>query len=600
MRGPCPPHCRVACALALLAGGAAWAQRAAPPPASSPVPPQTLAEFLDSLSDNAINADPSRIYRVDGQRRTIRLAPALSLSLDERTSGRLSSAGTGAGTAGPPGKIYELVDTDEPWRWRLYSQRDSTGRENGLESHWRLTPGWELRAQTLRLSDNDTGIIRRDSELALRHGPESLWVEALVRRASLADPRALPTLGTDRAEADFAGLRTQWQPDGVPGLALLAQAQRRVASDLGSGDADLAQSRTEVGADYSFTRENGRPVRLYWREATQLGLLSSSVGLDERSTYRRVLGSEFGDGSPDGWFYLQLRQRSLADSRDALVVAGWRHAFAPASRWRIESLVEQAQPIAGPSAIRSTTLGLAANHDAHPQHTMRVETEVVRSSLKNSAYVGFKYTNRFSENSVTAWRLSTSEARPKDGVSVPTNDLKASAGWGWREPSEHRFVTLWRWTTIGHEAHADPVPVGNEGDRIAHILLTHWGWTFAPDSVVSLRASRRWDRDDDVNAGAMRTTNLVVLRGALPVRGRWSLSAHAARRTDRIDAVQTGFGAEIGYKLSDKAVLALGYNPRGVGDSELAVEDKLAKGFTLRLRFSIEAALARWLDPPWP
>lgn len=592
MRRPCPPRRPAACVLALCAAGGAWAQ---------PAPqPQTLVEFVDSLSDNAINADPSQIYRVDGQRRVIRLGQSLSLSLDERGSGRLSNAGTGPGTAGPPGKTYEIVDADDPWRWRLYSQRDSTGREGGLESHWRFAPDWELRAQTLRLSDSDTGITRRDSELALRRGVPGLWVEALVRRAGLADPRAAPTLGTDRAEADFAGLRTQWQPQALPGLSLMAQAQRRLSSRLGSGDADLARSRTEVGADYELTRGDGRPIRLYWREALELGLLSSSGGLDERSTYRRVLGSDFGDGSPDGRLYLQLRQRSLADRRDALAVAGWRHTWRPAPRWRLESLAEQAQPVAGPSAIRSTTLGLSANQSAHPHHTMRIETEVVRSSLRNSAYLGFKYTNRFSENSVTAWRLSTSETRPKDGLSVPTNELKASVGWGWREPAERRFVTLWRWTAIGRQAHADPVPIGTEGDRIAHILFTHFGYTLAPDTLATLRVSHRRDRDDDLNAGALRSTNLVILRGAVPVQGRWSLSVHAARRTDAIDAAQNGYGAEIGYKLSDKAVLALGYNPRGIDDSELAVEDKLGKGVALRLRFSIEAALARWLDPPWP
>ena len=47
-------------------------------------------------------------------------------------------------------------------------------------------------------------------------------------------------------------------------------------------------------------------------------------------------------------------------------------------------------------------------------------------------------------------------------------------------------------------------------------------------------------------------------------------------------------------------VLAVGYNPRGMNDNELAIDDRLGKGFTLRLRFSIESALARWLDPPWP
>ena len=52
--------------------------------------------------------------------------------------------------------------------------------------------------------------------------------------------------------------------------------------------------------------------------------------------------------------------------------------------------------------------------------------------------------------------------------------------------------------------------------------------------------------------------------------------------------------------LLESGRLAVGYNPRDMSDNELAIDDRLGKGFTLRLRFSIESALARWLDPPWP
>ena len=47
-------------------------------------------------------------------------------------------------------------------------------------------------------------------------------------------------------------------------------------------------------------------------------------------------------------------------------------------------------------------------------------------------------------------------------------------------------------------------------------------------------------------------------------------------------------------------MLAVGYNPRGFRDHEIEVDERLKQGPTLRLRFSIEAALARWLDPPMP
>jgi hypothetical protein len=116
--------------------------------------------------------------------------------------------------------------------------------------------------------------------------------------------------------------------------------------------------------------------------------------------------------------------------------------------------------------------------------------------------------------------------------------------------------------------------------------------------LLSLRISRRWDYDDGIQGGALRTTDLVVARATHDLRGRWTVSAHAASRRDSFAPRQNGLGAELGFKLSKRVALALGYNLRGIDDSELAIDDRLAKGVTLRLQFSIEAALARWLDPP--
>jgi hypothetical protein len=46
----------------------AWGAEAPKPRAE-----QSLSEFLDELSDNALSTDPGQIYRVDGQRRYVRL-----------------------------------------------------------------------------------------------------------------------------------------------------------------------------------------------------------------------------------------------------------------------------------------------------------------------------------------------------------------------------------------------------------------------------------------------------------------------------------------------------------------------------------------------
>jgi hypothetical protein len=578
------------CSVAL----AAQAQLTAPrrPPAE----PQSLAELVDSFSDNALTGERSQFYRVDGTRRSVRLGRGWSAVFDEQATSRLASAGDRPGTAGPPGKALELLQQGERTEARLYTLRDSTGREGGGTFAWTWAPGWQWRTQALQLDDDDQGLTRRDAEIALRRGDDAAWAELLWRRASLQDHAAAPPGDAPQA-ASFAGAQAQWQPQAWPGLTLRALAQRRAGRHLDLEDERIYAPRVEVGAEYRFAESTLPDARVYWTEAARLGLLSSD-GLALRDTYRRVIGGELGDGSPDGHYYLQWRDRGLLDDRNALIVAGWRHGFVPAPRWRLQTLIEHAAPAGGPSPVRSNTLGLRLTQGAWPHHSLLAETELVRSSVQDSAYLGLKYNQRLTENTLGAWRLSVTDKRPHEGTTVPATELKASAGWGWREPQERRWHTLARYTLIDRQAHRDDPAVDGGADRRAHIALGHLGWQATDQSLWTLRHSRRWDQDEAFEAGALRRTELSVLRLTHSLTRRWSVSAHVAQRRDDVDPPRRGFGAEVGYRIGSKAALALGWNPRGIDDNELALDDKLERGLTLRLRFSIEAVLARWLDPP--
>ena len=112
-----------------------------------------------------------------------------------------------------------------------------------------------------------------------------------------------------------------------------------------------------------------------------------------------------------------------------------------------------------------------------------------------------------------------------------------------------------------------------------------------------LRAARRYDRDLAFNAGQVRTTTLALLRPIHQVAERWRLSVHAARLSDSHLPAQTGYGAELSVRMNRKIVLALGYNPRGIDDGELAGDERLGKGVKLRLYIPTEATLTHWLKP---
>jgi hypothetical protein len=560
---------------------------------------QTLPEFLDGVSDNALSPDRKQIYRVDGKRRYVTLGRGWTAMLDEQAAVRLGSAGSGPTTAGPPGRALAVLKNSDTVRTRIYVQDDSTGRETGAAVSWGFQPDWALRTQIYRLRDNSTGIMRNEAEAALRYGPRDLWVEGMLRHAGLEDDYSSQPWVDRQPNATFAGARAFWQP--LPKLSLSAQAQKAISPDMLPGDERLARSRVEMGAEYQ-PEVSGllEGLRLYWREATQLGLLSSQ-GVDERTTYRRVVGASVPDGSPEGIVYTEVRNHSLMSDDDSLWVIGWRHTLQPAPRWRVNTVLETAEPLGGKTAVRSNTVGLSVSQSAHPSHSLLVETEAVHSSLQNSAYGAIKYTDRFTENSLTAWRLSVTDTRPKQFTgAIGTTNLKASVGWGWREPEDKRFVTMWRYSLLARNAQGANVTIPDIADRRAHIVFGQAGYDLSRRTDVVLRASQRWDRDESFQGGELRRTQLWVARSSRDLNERWVVSGHAATVSDSAGPRRSGVGAELGYNLSRKVAVAVGYNLRGFDEHELELDDQLKKGLVVRLRFAIDPAISRWLDAPMP
>ncbi|MEY2892978.1 MAG: hypothetical protein RJA98_2886 [Pseudomonadota bacterium] len=570
------------------------------PPAMVPVPvpaPQTVAEFLDSLSDAALGADRSQIYRIDGQRRSVKLSRSWMVSLDEASASRLRHPGVVPSAAGPAGRIFELLYDGEPTHAQLYTQRDGGGRESGVRLQRALSADWGLRVQSLSRHGADETLRRHDAELALRRGDDARWIEGVWRRASLDFAGETPPTSSTQ----LLGLRAGWAPPSQPGLTVSASALHAFGAHTPPDQGDRARSMVSVGADWQPGWAGLPSLRLYARDALRLGLLASD-GLDERATYRRQLGAAWSDGTPGGSIYTEWRQHSLSDDRDQLAVFGWQHRWQPEAvlpGWTLESLIERAEPLGGPSAIASTTLGLRARHSVSGLSSINAQSEWVRSSVKDSVYLRGRLVQRLSVNTLSAWGLSLAQDVPKDPVGVPVTGLKASAGWGWREPEAQRWNTLWRYTLALRSAQGDGVTTPGVADRRAHIGLAHLGWQLSEADALSLRGSLRFDRDESWQAGATRRSELWVWRGTHMLSTRWSMSLHAASLRDDALGRVPGWGGELGLQLSRKASLALGYNPRGVNDTELALDDRLERGVTLRLRFSIENALAGWLDRPW-
>ena len=571
--------------LASVSAARVFAAEPPPPPAR-----ESAKEFLDSQADNALASDPSQIYRKNGLRREVDIAPGLVASLDETAPTRLGTGVAVPGSAAAPGRTIGLSLRRDPWSGDLWYQRTGPGRDAGGSLGYAWSAQWQLRIDGSERRNDDEQLKRGDQYYGLRYTPApSVAVDFDLHHAKQT---VLAT--ADQARQNFARVNAQWLPPDWPGLGLHLTLEEPV----GTHDADpmMARGKVEYGADYQY--QGGGPwsqSRLYVREAPRLGLLSDGAALELRAAYRHTLGVEVPDGTPGGAVYTQFQHSSLQDDRDTLWVIGARHRFDLAPRWALDANIEQATPLEGSGAVRSFSTGGKLHTSRFPRDSFSVDYALVNSALRNSYYGKLSHTARWSDSVLSAVRMSATRGQSKTSPTAATNEFSSAFALGWREPQAKRLSILGRYTWLGRASNEPDVT-----DRHAHIVLGYLGYLFDEADSMSWRWSRRWDHDDLYGAQGGRYTDFALARWVHNWPGRWSLSGHVARREDTVFGNENSLGLEIGYRLSSKAALALAFNPRGFNDNEISVDEKPRKGWTLRLRFSIESALSRWLDAPMP
>lgn len=589
-----------------------------PPAASAREQPR---EFLDTLSDTALVADRDAIYRRNGQRREVDLGPGLSAALDVVPPSLLDNPRGTPGQAGGDGRIVLLTSRQPSYGFELGYERPPTGRTTRLGGQVRLGPGHELylwqRDRSLEVDDlpdtPKTGLRRRDRELGWRwqqaDSPVDGW--RATSELGLHDARLSPEPDTRLAPAasgSMAFWRGRLDPIDGHGPSLVARAGLPVRADE-SGLPEHAARALEFGADWRWNTPEGLlPIgsRASWRIAPRLGLAGDEEAMTLPAAHQQRLGLEVPDGSGRGAVWGQLRRHSLADPDDALAVLGWRRHWTPAPRWGLDTQLEQSVPVAGSTSVRATQLGLRLSTSRFPQGTFSSALNVVNASTTDSAFHETRLTQRLADDWLGALRLTIERSQPHGSNDLGTTDFKGAASIGWREPQQRALHLLNRLTWAGREVDrvAENLADGTS-DRRARIWLGHASWIVDEHHSAMLRLSRRLERDEQrmdpaSGATALRRTDIWITRwvweqGRSGDR-RWSLSGHVAGRDDALEGHALGWGAEVGYRLSSRATLALGYNPRGWSDNEITVEERPRQGYSLRLRFSIEGALGRWLD----
>ncbi|MEY4754430.1 MAG: hypothetical protein RJA44_2105 [Pseudomonadota bacterium] len=585
-------------------------------------------EFLDSLSDNALAADPRQIYRQNGRRREVDLGHDLVAALDERSPQVLSATNGSTGSSGRPGRMLGLS-------WRQPTARADLWVEKGDNDRlWRLSGGvplgdtlWlEAGTRDLRSQIDDwsgtppTPLRRLDRQFGLSWQGEQHDSSLMLRRSVLS-----PDLPSTQAPA-LGGNRLQWQgrwfDPAWPGVELTAHLSQTLSRR--SDNPELDGARAEIGLSRQSGPQGWWPgARLYGSVAPHSSLLGQDDALTLGAAWQRRVGLELPYGVPveggtaaapetggsqpwisatapgslglGGALYSERREHSLADADDRLWLLGGRQRWRMPVRWTLQTRVEQIAPQGGTSPKRALQLAEELAYRDFPRRSSSIDLNLIDADSGDSAYLSLQQTERLADDWLGALRLTATRRQPHAQPAGGVSEAKIAWAVGWREPQERRLHLLARYTLALREyrpEYRDPAAT----DRRAHILLSHLGYLIDPRSTATLRLARRLDHDDAVIAPWWRRTDMVLGRLSVEGEGRWSLSAHLAQRQDSLDGTQRSWGAELGLRLSSKAVLALGYNPRGFSDSELAVDEKPDQGWTLRLRFTIEGAIGRWLD----
>lgn len=588
---------------------AATAVEAVAPAASEPADgpaPERPGEFLDSLSETALTSDTQAIYRRNGKRREVDLGEGLVAAFDERQGSALSSASGAPDTASQPARMIGLTLQRPAGRADLWHERGSDYRLWRLDGSVRLGQDWAAIAGSRSLTSGiddwtdlaSIALRRHDHMLGLRwQDPDGVWSSEFGLRRSQLAPEPASVLAPEGA-ASLLFWRGRWHDEQQSGLSLSAQLTGPVGHR--SEQTDLDRLGLTLGASQRLGPTSWWPgARLSWQEAMPAALLAQDDALTRSAVWRRTLGLELpyggtAGGLSPGALYTQWRQHSLIDAADRQWVLGWRQGWPVAPGWTLETRVEQVVPAGGSSPKRSLQLGERLAYRQFPYRATTVDATVVNADTSDSAYLSIRHTERLADDWLGMLRLNASRKQPHGLPQAGLSEAKLSFAAGWRDPEARQLYILARYTFAWREAdpnYHDPTTA----DRAAHVVQGHVGYRAGPLNY-GLRFGRLFDQDERYGAVATRRTDMVLGRLTIDDAERISWSAHVAQRIDPVDGRTVGYGAEAGLRLSRLVVLALGYNPRGFADDELSVDEKPCQGWTLRLRFGIEAAIGRWLD----
>jgi uncharacterized repeat protein (TIGR01451 family) len=493
-------------------------------------------------------------------------------------------------------KVY-AVQTDPD-----FSNPNSTfnagAAEYGAKVAYTLAPRDRLLVDTLRSTTSGTtvqdisslplntlpatipgGGMREGASVGIEHTlDKDLKITASLRHFDANDePTQALAAGAVPASYDSARLRVDAPIPDVPRATAFAQYDAAID---GSG-----RDAATVGANYQLAPQ----TRIYATHETSDSLSGDYSLSPTQQNYLTVVGIDT-TYMHDGQLFNEYRVGDAIDGRSAEAAVGLRNLWHLAPGLGLSTTVQRVHPISGTVNNEATALAGALEYTARKDWKGSTRLEWSDSQTAQT-WLGSVGVAAKLDPSLTA--LARGLFSQQNGSAAAGSLRLASGQFG----LALRPVDTDVWNALARieskRNRNDTLGVGQNIDESADILSMH----------LNVQPSAPWTVDgrygikraiDYLNAfPTYYTAQIAGARTVVDINDRWDagLQYYIEKGASDGTARQQAYGFEVGYLLVKNSWLSIGYNVRGINDTDLAGGDYTQRAFYLRIRVKFDENL---------
>jgi len=346
-----------------------------------------------------------------------------------------------------------------------------------------------------------------------------------------------------------------------------------------------------LGGDYYFAGK----ARVYARHEA-ISSLDSRFGLNDTERRHNTVVGVDTEYVENGRLFSEYRMRDAIAGREAEAAMGLRNFWDLGAGVRVNASFERVQTLRGlqEQNVDATAVSLGFDYTGNPLWKMSTRFEARRSdandSLLNSIGLGRKLSRGWVMLVRNIFTLNRERASGDNRI-----DDRLQLGFAYRSTDSGRFNAMARYEL---DYSADDL---NQERAVAHIVSLHMAYRPIENVTVSGRyAGKRKKQSVPLTATTSydyTITHLLALRTTYDISERWDVGLSGSAMFNG-DAIDYGFGAEVGFLLHANLWLSAGYNVFGYeADGLVDTNDYTNKGWYFNFRYKFDETLFSGRDP---